>query len=244
MKRCIALVFACISVLCLIACSADKEENNVTNDYPPMIMFNDTLYSTTDDYNPNKDELTVVGKVESFIDGKPTENNQANDDLVGCDIYTTPNAPNHVFVLYNGVYSAYKTKPNNAEQTPPESVPDTITKDNGTVETFKYDNLVLEVSNVKEIRKESSFDGMETWEYDVYVLYPGATLKVLEPDTFIDEESGLDHANWAIYLADSSRIDIDKEMNSLELNEKIIGVYDPESSVYVLGFEMYDNNGG
>lgn len=35
----------------------------------------------TDDYNPNKDELIIVGKVESFIDGKPTENNQANDDL-------------------------------------------------------------------------------------------------------------------------------------------------------------------
>lgn len=112
MRKHFALVFVFFSVLCLIGCSTDKEENNVTNDYPPMVMFNNTLYSATDAYNPDKDELIVVGKVESFVDGKPTENNQANDDLVGCDIYTTPNAPNYVFVLYNGVYSSYKARDN------------------------------------------------------------------------------------------------------------------------------------
>ena len=77
-------------------------------DYPPMVMFNDTLYAATS-YSGDKKDLSVVGKIESNIDyGVPTENNQANDPLVGCDIYTIPSAPDFIFVLNNGVYSPYK----------------------------------------------------------------------------------------------------------------------------------------
>ena len=77
-------------------------------DYPPMVMFNDILYTATS-YSGDKKDLSVVGKIESSIDyGVPTENNQANDPLVGCEIYTASSAPDYIFVLNDGVYSPYK----------------------------------------------------------------------------------------------------------------------------------------
>jgi len=78
-------------------------------DYPPMVMFNNILYTATS-YSGNKEDLTAVGGIESYIDyGVPTENNQANDALVGCEIYTSSSAPDFIFVLNNGVYSPYKS---------------------------------------------------------------------------------------------------------------------------------------
>jgi len=72
-------------------------------------MFNDILYTATN-YSGDKEDLSVVGKIESCIDyGVPTKNNQANDTLVGCEIYTTSSAPDFIFVLNNGVYSPYKS---------------------------------------------------------------------------------------------------------------------------------------
>ena len=110
----------------------------------------------------------------------------------------------------------------------------------GSVEVFEYNELTLEVSNVKEISKGSSFDGLETWEYVVYIVYPGATMKVLKPDTFVDQESGLDHSSWAIYTADDKRINIGNNMEPLEITKDILGIFSTESSVYVLGFEVYE----
>ena len=83
---------------------------------------------------------------------------------------------------------------------------------------------------------------METWKYDIYVVYPGAIAKVLNADTFIDEETNLPHANWAFLTSDDERIDIMDDTEPLEITEDILGVFDPESSVYVLGFEVYDDN--
>lgn len=109
MKKYMALAFIFACMLCLISCNSNTEEaSNTTGDYPPMVMFNDILFSAADDYIPNKDELIVVGRVESFTDSRPAENNQANDNLVGCNIYSVAAAPDHIFVLYNDVYSPYK----------------------------------------------------------------------------------------------------------------------------------------
>ena len=77
--------------------------------YPSMVMFNDILYIGTY-YSGDKEDLSVVGKIESCIDyGVPSENNQANDPFVGCEIYTTSSAPDFIFVLNNGIYSSYKS---------------------------------------------------------------------------------------------------------------------------------------
>ena len=143
----------------------------------------------------------------------------------------------------------------NGNETPPEptqsdseqpavtpSEPSAISPAKGTVKTFEYNDFALEVSNVKEIKQGSSYDGMETWKYDIYVVYPGAIAKVLNADTFIDEETNLPHADWAFLTSDDERIDIMDDTEPLEITEDILGVFDPESSVYVLGFEMYDDN--
>ena len=111
-----------------------------------------------------------------------------------------------------------------------------------TVKTFEYNDFALEVSNVKEIKQGSSYDGMETWKYDIYVVYPGAIAKVLNADTFIDEETNLPHADWAFLTLDDERIDIMDDMEPLEITGDMLGVYNTESSIYVLGFEMYDGN--
>ena len=63
--------------------------------------------------------------------------------------------------------------------TPPEPADAPPAK--GTVKTFQYNDFSLEVSNVKEIKQGSCFDGMETCVYDVYIVYPGAMAKVLKP---------------------------------------------------------------
>ena len=49
---------------------------------------------------------------------------------------------------------------------------------------------------------------METWKYDIYVVYPGAIAKVLNADIFIAEETNLPHADWAFLTLDDERIDI------------------------------------
>lgn len=78
-------------------------------DYPPMVMFNDILYVAAS-YSGNENELSVAGKIESYISyGIPTENNQANDPLVGAEIYIASSVPDYIFVLSNGVYSPYKS---------------------------------------------------------------------------------------------------------------------------------------
>ena len=143
----------------------------------------------------------------------------------------------------------------NGNETPPEptqsdseqpavtpSEPSAIPPAKGTVKTFERGELALEVSNVKEVKQGSCFDGMETWEYDIYVVYPGAIAKALNADTFIDEETNLPHANWAFLTSDDERIDIMDDMEPLEITGDMLGVYNTESSIYVLGFEMYDGN--
>lgn len=69
----------------------------------------------------------------------------------------------------------------------------------GTTEAFSYGDLSLTVSNVLEKRTDSVFDGMEDFEYEVYVVAPGAVVTVLEADMFEDDD-GQPHADWALLL--------------------------------------------
>jgi len=107
MKRIMLFLLITIGVFCFVGCSETQEKTEQW-DYPPMVMFRDQLY-TAASFLEEKGELTLVGKIESSIDfGRPTENNQANDDLVGCEIYTASNAEGYIFVLYRHTYSTYK----------------------------------------------------------------------------------------------------------------------------------------
>lgn len=111
-------------------------------------------------------------------------------------------------------------------------------RDEGTEEVFEFEELSLKISNVKEIKRGSVFDGMTDWEYDIYVVYPGAVAEVVRADMFINEENGLSYADWAFLVSDGTRIDIVDDMEPLEITENLLGVFDPESSLYVLEFEM------
>lgn len=120
MRRTIQLC-VCVAVLfCMTAitsCSNQHQEadNNVTNDYPPMVRFDGTLYSATSgqDIDIFSLKLDEVGMVSSCTtNDPPMKNNQANDDLVGCKIYSAKDLPDYIFVLYDGDYCPYIKRSN------------------------------------------------------------------------------------------------------------------------------------
>ena len=121
------------------------------------------------------------------------------------------------------------------------SGPDAASQAQGTAKLFAYGDFSVEVTNVKEVKKGSSIeDETLVSEYDIYVVYPGATATVKSADTFIDEETGLPHANWAFDdLSAGGGVDILDDMEPVEITPDIPGIYDKEASVYVLGFEVY-----
>jgi len=121
MKKVLTIMLVLMIAFGVMGCSNSKE---ITKDdikvkdgekffgsiyYPSMVMFNNILYTGTY-YSGDMKDLSVVGRIESCIDdGLPSENNQANDPFVGCEIYTTSSAPDFIFVLNNGIYSSYKS---------------------------------------------------------------------------------------------------------------------------------------
>lgn len=115
----------------------------------------------------------------------------------------------------------------------------------GTTETFSYGDLRLTVTNVLEKRTDSVFDGMEDCEYEVYVVAPGAMVTILEADMMDDTVDGLPHADWAFLLdpADPNgdgRLDIVDDMAPVEITPEVLGIFDPESSLYVLEFQVQE----
>ncbi|ANY69325.1 hypothetical protein BBD42_24695 [Paenibacillus sp. BIHB 4019] len=115
---------------------------------------------------------------------------------------------------------------------------------NGETKTFNHGGLKLEVTNVYEARTESmNDDGGNPREYSVFVCYPGARVTVLTADMSDSHFSadGKPHANWGVLLASGGRKDIVDDMNSFEVTPEILGIYNLESSMYVLKLEMYKN---
>ncbi len=106
----------------------------------------------------------------------------------------------------------------------------------GLVYTFNLDGLQLEVTGVRKTRIESGMDdGGAYYSCPVYILEPGAALTVLEADMFEDEE-GVRRGSWALYTAAGEYIYIVDGMEPVTLTPDILGVVDPESSLYILVF--------
>lgn len=104
--------------------------------------------------------------------------------------------------------------------------------------TFTLQGLSLEVSSVISTRQETVVDDGGTGHTcDVFVCNPGAEISVL--DAGMDSEGG--HPEWAIDTA-SGRVNIVDNMAPVAVTEDVYGVYDPESSLYVLRFEMADTS--
>lgn len=115
----------------------------------------------------------------------------------------------------------------------------------GETELFEYGGLKIEITNVREIWQDFSRDGgPELWEYPVYTVYPGATATVLEAD-MKDGSDGVLVADWAFARnGEDWRLDIVDGMEPLEIVPDVVGVFDPESSVYVLRFVRWDPQRG
>lgn len=94
---------ACFVLVCFFAVrffpSGDGDETSgiaacypAPGDLAPMVYVNDMLYIQSTDqqgYPEWKDEFVYLGKIESTVseDGAPHENFQANDPIVGCEVY-------------------------------------------------------------------------------------------------------------------------------------------------------------
>lgn len=82
-------------------------------DVAPMVYVNDTLYKQSGDqqgYPEYRDEFVYLGKIESQVssEGAPQENFQANDPIIGCEVYQYGE---DLVVYINGSYWLYKKYP-------------------------------------------------------------------------------------------------------------------------------------
>ena len=74
---------------------------------PPIVMFQNTLYivasNATETASFYEEELTNWGTINSSTENEdlPTQNFQTSDtSVIGCQIYTSKEFPNHIFVMY------------------------------------------------------------------------------------------------------------------------------------------------
>lgn len=84
-------------------------EENTAGDLAPMVYVNDTLYmqsSGQEGYTEWKEEFSYLGKIESAVssDREPGQNFQANDPIVGCEVYQYGD---DVVIKINGSYWLY-----------------------------------------------------------------------------------------------------------------------------------------
>lgn len=83
--------------------------DTVSSEVVPQIDVGDNIRVLYIGTTQDKEDLTAVGEIESYIEhGVPTEDSQANINLLGCEIYASSSIPDYVFVLYEGKYSPYK----------------------------------------------------------------------------------------------------------------------------------------
>ena len=109
---------------------------------------------------------------------------------------------------------------------------------------FERNGLKLEVTNVHSVRKETMLDhGVDLHEYSVFTCYPGATITVLnagmsDPTYAAD---GKTHPQWGLYYSDETeKTRISDRTVPIPITSTLEGVYNLETSLYVLTFEFVD----
>ena len=114
----------------------------------------------------------------------------------------------------------------------------------GTTETFTYHDLILDVSNVYEVQTTSGiYDDGETYEYPVYICYPGAALTIvnagMSDPTY--EEDHQSRPQWGICdIETDTRVKLTDGMDPIALDETTDAVFNLEASVFVLKFHFYE----
>ena len=122
------------------------------------------------------------------------------------------------------------------ELIPPEQLETLPDKAELTTQTFTYQDLTLEVTDVYNTGKDTVRDDMgNVFPYDIYVVCPGAVLTVLEAPTFRDTD-GVEHGDF-LYRSDDGarRLELRPGMTvEIEGGSAIV-----DESFGVLVFQMY-----
>ena len=112
----------------------------------------------------------------------------------------------------------------------------------GETMLFEYGNLKLEITHVREVRKDVC-GGPEPWEYSVYRVYPGAAATVLEAD-MLESDGGPASPKWFFYLEpENRRLDVVDGMEPVELTPEVMGMVDGDGGAWLIRFEIWEKNG-
>lgn len=167
--------------------------------------------------------------------------------LTGCKAAPTTNSSGSA--AKSTFSSASASASSSSKQLSPasSSAPTSSSSQEGTTEIFSFYGLKVEVTNVREIQQGSGYDGMETWTYDIYVVYPGATVTVLNAGMSDPNysEDGQPHAQYGFLLSPDypdKNIKIVDGIEPMEITPDLGGIYSLEASSYVLGFKIYDGS--
>lgn len=106
MAACFCLVFCALTIIHF----NDKSHNQGTGDLTPMVFIDNTLYQIVGnqpDLTEKESEFIYLGEIKSRVDSsqEPTENFQANDDIIGAKVYKYGD---EVVVLINNSYWLYE----------------------------------------------------------------------------------------------------------------------------------------
>ncbi len=107
------VVMIFVFLFTLTACSPKENtvEKGVTAVYPPMIMFDGTLYIIypyPEGLNADLYDIEEVGTIESqCFGGVPAEDNQANYDYIGSKIIRVKDDENILFLYSEGEYTTF-----------------------------------------------------------------------------------------------------------------------------------------
>ena len=103
----IAASCALLAVVIGLGLMQKKPTDIIIDEMPPMVYVNSQLYVSSGKYITQKDEkLEYIGQIKSHVDSSehPTEEFQANDDIVGADVFQYGN---DIVVLINDKYYVY-----------------------------------------------------------------------------------------------------------------------------------------
>ncbi|MDF2845650.1 MAG: putative entericidin like toxin protein [Herbinix sp.] len=111
---CIAVIAAILTLVFVVYSSTSRPmdtsegEPEERYDRPPFVFVNDTLYKRYKEVTSKEmdDSYTFLGNIESSVSTfeSPKENFQANDDIIGAEVYQSGD---NIIILYNGYYTLY-----------------------------------------------------------------------------------------------------------------------------------------
>ncbi len=101
-------------------------------------------------------------------------------------------------------------------------------------------NLILRISNVKEVKTGTNTDGMETWETKTYVVYPGAKVTIENADMTLNIDDNKKYPQWAFLKNpdNNERIDIVDNMQPIQITKDIFCMYHIEGYITGIYFEI------